>query len=427
MAYGIHRYFSPTTQGEELIRIVDRDIPMLVGVVGKPNVGKSTFFSAATLLNVPIDNRPFTTIKPNRGVAFLRVPCVHPELGVKDEPNNSICVEGIRLIPVEIIDCAGLVSGSWQGRGLGNRFLDEVRRADALIQIVDAAGATNEEGHPCPPGSRDPLKDVELLDYELSMWLNQILLKDWRRSAQFVELRNISLINVLSDRLSGLSIRKSHIAEALRRTNLEDEKPTKWSGDDLFKFSRELLHISKPMLIAANKIDIPTAKENIERLREAGLKVVPCCAEAELILRRAAEKRMIKYVPGDSSFEIISKALTSEQLRALKMIEDQVFTRWGTTGVQETINSAYFDLLNMITVYPVEDYERLTDHSGRILPDVYLMPKGSTARELAYQIHSDLGEGFLYAVDARTKLRLGDEYVLKDRDVISIVAAKRRK
>ncbi len=401
---------------------------MLVGVVGKPNVGKSTFFSAATLLHVAIENRPFTTIKPNRGIAYLRTPCVHPEMGVVDNPNNSLCIDGTRLVPVELIDCAGLVSGSWEGKGLGNYFLDEVRRADALIHVVDAAGATDEGGQSCPPGTRDPMKDIELLDDEISMWLNQILQKDWRRTAQTVELTRTNLLDPLTERLSGLAIRKVHIAEALEQADLNSEKPTLWSEKDLFHFSHLLLHIAKPMLIAANKTDLPQAEENIKRMRGAGLKVVPCCAEAELVLRRAADRDLVKYLPGDPAFSWGSeKSLTAEQQRALVLIQERILAKWGNTGVQEAINAAYFDLLEMITVYPVESPERLSNRDGRVLPDVYLTPKGTTARQLAYQIHSDLGDGFLYAVDARTKMRLGEEHPLKDRSIISIVSTRGRR
>ncbi len=113
---------------------------MQVGIVGKPNAGKSTFFSAATLTVVPIANYPFTTIKPNRGISYLRTRCVCRELGVQDRPRNSRCVDGERFIPVELIDCPGLVPGASTGRGLGNQFLDDLRKADALIHVIDARG-----------------------------------------------------------------------------------------------------------------------------------------------------------------------------------------------------------------------------------------------------------------------------------------------
>ncbi len=399
---------------------------MLVGIVGKTGVGKSTFFSAVTLIPVTIASRPFTTVKPNRGVGYLRTPCVCKEFGVKDQPVNSACVNGVRLIPVDIVDCAGLIPGAWMGRGLGNRFLDEIRKADVLIHVVDAAGATDEEGRPCKPGTRDPLKDVEFLDYEISMWLTQIIKRDWKKIAQRAKSQGVDLAGLLSNRLSGLAISKEQVAKVLKRTDLGDKRPSSWNDDDVFHFAAVLRKVAKPMLIAANKIDLPHAEENVERLKDTGYPVLPCCAEAELALRRAADKGFIDYIPGDCNFRVKDKGMTSKQKAGLDMIKERVLRVWGGTGVQEALNMAFFKLLQMIAVYPVEDAEKLSDHYGRVLPDVYLVRFGTTARELAYLIHSDLGEGFIYALDVRTKRRLGEDYILRDRDVVKIYSAKAR-
>jgi len=399
----------------------------MVGIVGKPNVGKSTFFSAATLATVEIASYPFTTIKPNRGVGYLRVQCVCKELNVKDNPVNSICLDGIRLIPVELIDCAGLVPGAWQGRGLGNQFLDEIRKADALIHVVDASGSTDLEGRMIKLGEHDPIEDVGFLEKEITMWLVQILKKDWQKLARTVESGSIDLYALLEERLSGLAIKRKHLIEAIKRSGLNADKPTRWSDEDFINFVDALRKISKPMLIAANKIDLPTAEENVERIKEYESLVMPCCSEAELALRRAAEKGLIDYRPGDSDFAIREPAkMTEKQEKALKIIREKVLQKYGTTGVQEAINASFFKLLNMIVVYPVEDVEKLSDHNGRVLPDARLVPYGTTARELAYKIHTELGESFIYAIDARSRRRLGEDYILKDGDVISIVSAKKR-
>jgi ribosome-binding ATPase YchF (GTP1/OBG family) len=399
----------------------------LLGIVGKPNTGKSTFFSAATLAPAEIANYPFTTIKPNRGVGYVRTPCVCKEFGVKDMPVNSLCIDGVRLIPVEFIDCAGLVPGAWQGRGLGNQFLDEIRKADVLIHIVDASGGTDSEGRICKPGEHDPVEDVKFLENEITMWMANILKRDWAKIARTAESGSTDLLSILEERLSGLAIRRAHIFEAVRRTGLNADKPTSWSEEDFLRFIDTLRRIAKPMLIAANKIDVPTAEENLERLKKLNYLVVPCCAEAELALRRAAEKKLIEYRPGDCTFKINApEKLTESQLKALETIREKVLLKFGSTGVQEAINMAYFKLLNMITVYPVEDLEHLSDHHGRVLPDAYLVPYGTTARELAYLIHTELGESFIYAIEARERKRVGEDYILKDRDVISIVSAKKR-
>lgn len=397
-------------------------------MVGKPNVGKSTFFSAATLIPVPIENRPFTTIKPNRGIAYVRSSCVCHEFGVCDDPQQSVCIDGVRLIPVELVDCAGLVPNAWQGRGLGNFFLDEIRRADALVHVIDAAGATDAEGSPCAPGAHDPLEDVQFLEQELTMWLVQILQKDWRRLSQSIATIRGNLVDEVYNKLSGLAIPKLAIAEAVRKTALDPERPIEWTTEDLRVFANQLRQLAKPMLIAANKIDLSISEQNIHRLQKTDYMVIPCSAEAELILRRAANQDLISYRPGDSTFQLKHPdKLTTQQRQVLHTIEKQVLARWETTGIQSALNRAFYDLLQMITVYPVENIERLSDHNGNILPDAFLVPTGTTVKEFAYQIHSDLGEGFLYAIDARSHKRLGEDYVITDRDVIKIVSTKGRK
>ena len=205
------------------------------------------------------------------------------------------------------------------------------------------------------------------------------------------------------------------------------DKPTSWSDEDFLKFVDTLRQISKPMLIVANKIDLPTAQANIERMKKLDYMVIPCSAEAELALRRAGEKQLIDYKPGDCSFKITQpEKLSPNQIKALEAIREKVLLKNGSTGIQDAINMAYFKLLNMITVYPVEDLEHLSDHNGRVLPDAYLIPKGTTAHQFAYLIHTELGESFIYAIDARDKRRIGEDAILKDRDVISIVSAKKR-
>ena len=399
----------------------------LLGIVGKPNTGKSTFFSAATLAPAEIANYPFTTIKPNRGIGYVRTPCVHEEFNVSDNPANSLCMNGIRLIPIEFIDCAGLVPGAWEGRGLGNQFLDEIRRADVLLHIVDASGGTDCEGRLCRLGENDPLEDVKFLEREITMWMANILRKDWPKIARTAETESKDLATMLEERLSGLGIRRAHILEALRNSGLNADKATFWSEDDYLKFMNMLRQTAKPILIVANKMDLPTSEANLERLKKSNRLVIPICAEAELALRRAAEKQLIDYRPGDCNFKINTpEKLSESQVKALEIIREKILLDAGSTGVQEAINTAFFKLLNMITVYPVEDLERLSDHMGRVLPDTYLVPYGTTARQLAYIIHTELGEGFIYAVEARDKKRLGEDYMLRDRDVVSIVSARKR-
>lgn len=422
-----NRYSASNANSTERETLMQRSYTRLLGVVGKPNTGKSTFFSAATLAAAEIANYPFTTIKPNRGVGYVRTPCVHEEFKVKDNPKNSLCLDGVRLVPVELIDIAGIVPGAWEGRGLGNQFLDEIRRADALIHVIDASGGTDCEGRSCKPGEHDPLEDVKFLEREITMWMVTILKKDWAKIAHTAEADKKGIAHHLEDRLNGLSIRRQCVNEAIRMANLNVDKPATWTDEDFYRFVDNLRRISKPMLIVANKIDLPAAQANIERLKKLDYIVIPCSAEAELALRRAAEKGFVDYKPGDTDFKIPQpEKLSDGQIKALEAIREKVLKKNGSTGVQDAMNTAYFKLLNMITVYPVEDVEHLSDHNERVLPDTYLVPNGTTARQFAYIIHTELGENFLYAVDARHKTRIGEDAALKDRDVISIVSAKKR-
>jgi hypothetical protein len=399
-----------------------------VGLVGKANVGKSTFFAAATMKSVDIAGFPFTTIEANRGVAYLRTPCVCRELGVEDDPINSACVDGIRLVPVDLIDCPGLIRGAHIGKGLGNKFLDEVRRADALIVVADVAGATDDNGQPVTPGSHDPLEDVQMFEDEFDLWLMGIVTKDWDKIARTAQSAKEDIGRHLEEKLTGLRMNRYHIAEAVENLSLDPYRATEWSQKELKAFVSELRRVSKPLTVAANKADKGPAEENIEKLKEAGYRVIPTCAEAELSLRRATVAGLIDYTPGDRDFEILQGGkLTKGQRKALELIKERILDRWGSTGVQDIIDAAFFELLKMIPVYPVEDAEKLTDHQGRVLPDCYLVPRGTTAKQFAALIHTELGESFIFAIDARTKKRLSDDYVMDRDDVIQIVASKARR
>ncbi len=399
----------------------------LLGIVGKPNVGKSTFFSAATLVQAQIANYPFTTIKPNKGVGYVVLNCVCKEFGVEDQPNNSICMDGKRLVPVEMIDCAGLVPGAWEGKGLGNQFLDEIRRADVLIHIVDTSGSTDIEGKVCKPGDHDPIEDITFLEKEIEMWMFRIIKKDWEKIAKSSEGNEKKLVDELVNLLSGLGIERNSIIEALKNVKIDLNKPKSWNHEDLLKVVQNLRNLSKPILIVANKMDVPEAEENLKKIHEAGYEAIPCCAEAELALRRASKKGLINYFPGDSDFKILSPGtLSLEQKNALSKIKKEVLEKFGTSGVQRSINFAFFDYLKMIAIYPVVDVNELSDHNRRVLPDVYLVKEGTTAKEFAYMIHTELGKSFIYAVDARKKMRVSEDHSLRKNDVISIISSEGR-
>jgi ribosome-binding ATPase YchF (GTP1/OBG family) len=384
-----------------------------IGLIGKTNVGKSSFFKAATMIDVEIGDRRFVTIKPNLGIAYVIIDCVCKEFKVKCNPKNSICKDGKRYVPVRLWDVAGLVPEAHLGKGLGLQFLDDIRQASVLINVIDASGLTDEEGRPTV--GYDPSKDIEFVEKEIDLWFASVI----KRAIQRLEKKVLTssktdMIQVLSEQLSGLEVKKEHIVKALDKASISDVE----------KFAKELRKISKSILIAANKIDLKSAQENFEKLKDKYQNIIPTSADAEIALKRAADKGLIEYLPGDD-FKIIDPTkLGDAQRKALELIKKDIIDKYGSTGIQTCLNKAVFEMLNYIAVYPVADVHKLTDKDGNVLPDVFLVPKGTTTKDLAFMVHTELGEKFICGIDARTKRRLADDYQLKNNDVVEIAFAK---
>ncbi|MCL5430373.1 MAG: YchF-related putative GTPase [Candidatus Marsarchaeota archaeon] len=390
---------------------------MLVGLVGAPNKGKSTIFSAMTTNEVAIADYPFTTINPNLGIAYATKKCVHGEFNVQCRARNSLCTNGIRMFPINMIDVAGLVEGAHEGKGMGNQFLNDLSAADAIIVVADASGRTDSNGN---KGSGfDPIADVEIVKGEIVEWLAGILDKHMNMIA-----RRDDGAEAIYEVLASFKVTKEQIEVASSKASLLLNKPV-WSQNDTKHFSKELLKISKPYIVAANKYDIqdPQTQKNIDSLKSkfGNEIVIPCSGAIEFALRKAAKQELIDYVPGSRDFKWIKDDPSKERMEALKYMQNFVKTKG--TNIQDLINSTVFGLLDNITVYPVEDENKYTDHFGNVLPDAILIKRGSTALQLAEKIHTNLAKGMLYAVDARTKKRLAKDYVLKDDDVIKIVSA----
>lgn len=398
---------------------------MLIGIVGKPNVGKTKFFKALTLMDAESANYPFTTIDPNKGIGFIRNNCVDTFFNTQCNPRHGFCKEHIRFIPVDIIDVAGLVPGASEGRGLGNKFLTDLYQAQALIQVIDISGSTDEEGRPVSLGSYDPANEIDFLLTEIETWLLGIFKKNFEKLGREQQVRKIKTLNTLLSFMSGMGVNEEVLDQCLKGLNLQDKDVLSWSDAELLNFTKKIREKTKPIVIAANKIDLLTNNEKLDKIKEKfpNLKIIGCCAEAELALKSADKNKIIEYLPGSSSFKILKDDVPEKQLEALKFIQKNILDKHKSTGVQELVDFVAFEVLKYMAIYP-GGTKKLTDKDGNVLPDCFLMPPNSTTLDFAYKLHTDFGKNFIKAVDVKTKMLLGKDHILKNNDVIEIISGK---
>ena len=422
---------------------------MKIGLVGKPNVGKSTTFAALTETSVEIANYPFTTIDANVGVAWLplKSDCACLELVNKAKkdgrpfesdqlregsvctPRSGSCVGFRRIVPVTLVDVAGLVPGAHSGRGRGNQFLSDLANCDALIQVVDASGTTDLEGNPSGEGACDPIEEHDFLIGELDAWITNILTGSWSRGARRAQAEGQNaLVRYIHDQLSGLGATESIVSQTLNTFTSENSNlpvPWSWPEDIVSNLAAKFRQVLFPVYIAANKADL-TSPETWSALQksvesEGGL-IRATSAETELALRRAAKAGAIKYRPGDNCFSICEGSeINDAQRKGLDALQKRIDTLDGT-GVVSLLSDVVFNRLNRIVAYPVQDESKWLDGEGRILPDALLVKQGATAKDLAYAVHTDLGDGFIRATDARTGRVIGADHELSDNDVVKIHA-----
>jgi len=409
---------------------------MLIGLVGRPSAGKSTFFRAATLADAEVASYPFTTIKANHAMAYVKIKDLAADFGKVSNPREGYVKSNWRFVPFELMDVAGLVEGASEGKGLGNEFLNDLSAADAFIHVVDMSGELDSEGKPAE--DYYPGNDLKMIESELDLWYLGILRKTWDKFSRTMKVQKSKFAESVARQFSGLKVREDDVKDVLLKTGLDPEKVGNWNECDVKKFATSLRRLTKPMIIAANKIDRPKGIDNYNKIKEEfDYPIVPCFAEGELALKEADKTGLINYISGEEEYEMKSglndsedrKFSDSESLKEQNKLSDKqkealdkvkvIMEEHKGTGIQEVLNKTVFELLGYMAIYPAG--AKLVDTKGNVLPDCFLMPPGSTALDFAYRLHTDIGNGFVKAVDIKTGRAVGKSYKLKHGDGLEIL------
>ncbi|ORY90573.1 P-loop containing nucleoside triphosphate hydrolase protein [Syncephalastrum racemosum] len=403
---------------------------VLIACVGKPSAGKSSFLNAVSDAAAKVGNYPFTTIKPNHGVSYVPIDCVCKKHDKKDDcrPRYGRCVDGVRYVPIQIMDVAGLVPGASEGQGLGNQFLDDLRHAQALIHVVDVSGTTDQNGKETQ--GYDPINDINWLRTEIHSWISNNLLKRWGSIIRRHVALKANPVDTLQTQFSGYGSTTLVVAKALDKSGIKTPLES-WDEDTVKKLVEFFMDERFPTIVAMNKIDHPDADKNITRImrRYDQNKLVLTSALAENFLRKIQKQGYINYVEGTDMVDTKEdlpdsdlKEMDEKLKNRVEKVQDLVLYRYGSTGVQDVLVKA-IETLGVVPVYPVKNVTSFGASSGSskggAFRDCVLLWPGTTVREFAKILHPEIDKYYLYAETAGNIRLAEDAIITQDNNIIS--------
>lgn len=312
-------------------------------------------------------------------------------------------------MPIELLDVAGLVPGAHEGKGLGNRFLDDLRHADALIHVVDVSGTTDAEGK--ATRGYDPSVDIEWLRGEIVRWIQGNLMEKWGSIKRRHVAVKSTAVDTLQGQFSGYGSTSNIVARCLDRLQLK-QPLEEWSDETILKVVNAFTDEKFPTVLALNKIDHPDADRNIAKIakQQPPDSIVLCSAISEVFLRRLAKQGYIKYKEGaeylDTREDLIEqgdpdggglKEMDDKLSQRIENLKDMVLYRFGSTGVVQVLTRAAA-LLGLVPVFPVKNihtYGSAGSGSSAVFRDCVLVKKNSTVADVARKVMGDAPIAFV--------------------------------
>ena len=338
--------------------------------------------------------------------------CARYDLSDKCSPNHGSCQDGRRSVPIELLDVAGLVPGAHEGKGLGNKFLDDLRHADALVHVVDVSGTTDAEGK--ATRGYDPAQDIVWLRSEIVQWIQGNLMEKWGSIKRRHVAVKATAVETLQAQFSGYGSTASVVARTLDRLDLK-EPLEQWSDETISKVVNAFTDEKFPTVFALNKIDHADADKNVSKIAKMQdpNSIVLCSAISEVFLRRLVKQGFIKYIEGgefvDTREDLIAagdpnggglKEMDEKLKNRLENLRDMVLYRFGSTGVVQVLSKAA-ELLGLVPVFPVRNITTFSSGTGRVnavFRDCVLVKKNTTVGQVARKFMGDAPLAFVEGI-----------------------------